>query len=167
MRSILSALLFTFLMLGSALAREIKVGDISSNYDSNKTKFFLELNDDDSIDAIRFLQTTPSGQINLDETHPAERVIAEGAVIYWNGNYEVVRLRVENFNVKTGGVAKLDYLVNGLTGSRRFVSLMLQKKGNGFELTYGGKPVNKFFVEANRNAFGMIIGIKGIYPTFE
>jgi hypothetical protein len=166
MRSLFSVLVLAFLLLGSAFAKEVKVGDISSDYDSNKTKFFLEINDNGSIDAVRFLMTAPNGGVVQDDTHPAERVIAEGAVIYWNGNYEVVRLRVKDFSVDKGGIAVLDYLVNGLTGARRVVTLNLTKNAAGaFELSYNGKTVNKFAIQANRNAFGIVVGIRGIYPS--
>lgn len=165
MRSLLVSFLFILLTCATVFAVEVKIGDISSDYDDNKTKFFLELKDDGSIDSVRFLQTAPNGQINQDNTFTYEQVVDGGVVIYWNGSYEVVRLEVKDFSPITGGTAILNYLYNGLTGSRRYISLNLGKGPQGFYLAYYGNLVNTFFIHANRSPLGVILGIRSINPS--
>ena len=119
---VLSVLAFSSMSQGKVF----KVAKISSEFNKNITDFYVETDDDNVIDTVRYITTTPNGGINEDVSVPAETVMDEGSVISRHNGYEAVRLEVENFNPKSGGTIKLNYLFNGISGARQIKRLLLK-----------------------------------------
>lgn len=160
--TIMRYLLVLPFMLSLAFAGELKIVTITSDFDRLTTTFFIELKEDNTIDAMRIIRTQASGQVEADDSHPAERVITQGAVLYEQRGYEVVRLKLEKFDAKLGGTIVLDYLYNGVTGSRNRMKLKLEPTASGFELMdFHNKKVSKLYIISNRTPLGAV-GIREI-----
>ncbi len=90
-----------------------------------------------------------------------------GVVIYEQRNRDVIKLQVENFNLTSGGVTKLDYLYSGVSNTRRVLRLMIVKDGDSFYLAdKSGKKINRLFVKVNRAPVLGIVGVKEILSSY-
>ena len=87
---------------------------------------------------------------------------AAGVVLYKVDNLDVVKLRSPNFSTHQGGEIILDYLVNGVTGSRALKKLDISRNGDVWSLNEAGKKIKKLHFVSNKKAFIGTIGIKEI-----
>jgi hypothetical protein len=159
--------LFLTILTSGLEARVFRLAVITSEFDNDKTNYFLETDETNTIVSMRYVTIQPNGGIYEDVTLPAERVMEEGAVLVERNGLEAVRLEVENFNLKTGGVIKLNYLYNGVIGTRHVKKLLLTEMNGDFVLhTTDIERVNRLFLEANRNRILGIIGIKSVKSSF-
>jgi hypothetical protein len=149
-------------------AKSLKLAVITSEFDKNVTEYYLETNDKNEIDSMRYLTILPNGGIFEDVTLPAEDVIHGGIVIVERNGYDAVRLEVENFSLKTGGVIRLNYLFSGITGARHIKRIKLVLKDDAFILTdLDNNHINRMFVKVNWNRFFGVIGVKEIQTSLE
>ncbi len=154
--------LFSFPAL-AAHVEETAIVTITSDTNRDTTVFYLVTNPDGTIDGMRFVTTDQRGRVETDETAPVERVIQEGVVLFRQGNYEAVRLKVENFTAADGGVVKIDYLYSGVTNTRRFVRYHLRKTPMGFTfVTADGTVIKTLRVLGNWNPVLGLVGIREI-----
>ena len=161
-------LLFLTILSSGLEAKVFRLAVITSEFDDNKTDYFLETDETNTIVNMRYITVHPNGGIYKDVTLPAERVMTDGAVLVEINGLEAVRLQVENFNLKIGGTIKLNYLYNGVTGNRHVKKLLLKKDEGNFTLQdMDQRPVNRLFLEANRSRYFGIIGIKSVLSSFE
>ena len=162
----LCAILFSI----AALADERKVAIITSDIDKDIYHFYLITNDEDHVDSLRYQMTTPSGQIIEDNTFPAETVIQDGIVLVRRNGLEAVRLEVgRDFKVENGGTVILDYLYNGVNGTRRKHNIRLQRLNGRLELTENTTTtiINRMFVYGNWNRLLGLIGVREIKTSFQ
>lgn len=153
-------------MTMSVYAKTIKMASITSEFDNNKREYFLELDDQNHIHSLRYITTMPNGAIIEDGNMTPEEVVEDGVVVFEHKGYKAVILEAENFNVKTGGIVKINYLVSGITGARQQKNFQLKMVNNSFALFDQGKPVNKLFFELNRARVVGVIGVKNIQASF-
>lgn len=151
-----------------AQAKEYKLAIITSEFDKNVTDFFVVTDEANTIESVRYKTILPNGGIKEDNNIPAHIVLEDGAVIEERDGYEAVRLELENFSLKTGGTVKLDFLYNGITGSRSFKKLLLKFEKSKFILTdLQGNFVNRIFLKANRNRVVGTVGVREIQTSAE
>lgn len=157
--------MFALLLLSaSSFAAEKLMANIKSDVDGISYQFFIGTNENNEIDFLRVKWFDEKGKVIRDDHHMAERVIDEGVVLIEQKGREAVRLEVEKFSVKTGGIVIMNYLFNGVTGSRKFYRLKL-KDLKLFEEA-NSKEVNSFFVFGNKVPVFGLVGIKDITGTF-
>ena len=156
------ALLFSI----QVMAAEIKLAQITSQFDQDTAHYYVEVNEKGEIESMRYITILPSGAVFNDVSLTVESVMAEGAVIVVRDGHEAVRLELENFNPKTGGTVKLNYLFNGATGRRHIKRFELSLLNNQFHLFDLEKPINRMFFVANRIRVLGIVGIKEIKSSF-
>ena len=162
-------ILLISLMSFSSLAAELIVARITSDIDRNLTEFFIEVDSASDIHSIRIKSTTPSGQIFEDFSYTAEQVLAGGVVLHVRDGHKAVRLKVEkDFNIKAGGGVLLEYLYNGINGTRYSLPLKLMRNDGSFSLRkVTGEPLNRLFFRANRHRILGIIGVREIILSQE
>jgi hypothetical protein len=83
-------------------------------------------------------------------------------VLYNTEGRDVINLISDNFASHQGGDVKLDYLYNGITGSRGALNLDLARDGDSWVLVSNGKKVNKLHIVKNKKFMVGVIGIKQI-----
>lgn len=158
---------FLFFVSFSLNAKVTKIAVITSEFDQNVTDYFIETDEKNVIVSMRYVTTMPNGGVFEDVSVTAERAMAEGIVVVERNGYEAVRLELENFDLTNGGIVKLNYLFNGMTGTRREKRLILKLNQDEFILfNLNNNPVNKMFLEANRLRVVGIVGVKSILTSF-
>jgi|GEM_PF-1914555 len=165
MRNMFTVLCLMFSL--QSMAAEKLMATITSDVDGNVCKFYLETKEDGTADGVRVFMTDEFGAVVSDDFHLAERVMAEGITIIEQQGREAVRLEVENFSVETGGTIVMNYLYNGITGSRRNTKLKMFRKGADFFLTdLMNAPVNRLYVYGNRIRIVGLVGIRDVVASF-
>jgi hypothetical protein len=157
--------LMTLLLTLSAFGAEQETAIVTINSDTNRdtTVFYLITKPDGSIDGMRFVTTNQRGQVETDETAPVERVMQDGIVLFRQGNYEAVRMKLESFTPENGGAVKIDYLFSGVTNTRRFVRFSLDRTASGYTfMTNDGTVIKTLRVLGNYNPLLGLIGIRAI-----
>lgn len=163
-----SVFLFLFMFIAIQVhAKEVKMAVIMSEFDKNVTTYFLEVDDENTLHSLRYKTVAPNGSIIQDQTVTPEQIMDNGVVVFEHRGYNAVILQVENFNVKTGGIIKINYLYSGVTGERHVRKFNLKLVGGDFLLFDKDTRVNKMFFEVNRNRVLGIIGVKSIHTSFE
>ncbi len=154
--------IMTLGLLTNAFAVETRICLITTDIDAEQTELFIETNDNGDLDTVR-LYTTLDSKVTDDEFYPAETAIAEGIVASERDGRKIVVLRPKNFTPTDGGIISLDYLYNGIKGTRKTFDLKLVKVAGKFVLTAGGTKINHLYFIGNRAAIiGTLIGIKEI-----
>jgi len=120
-----------------------QIGELSLCTDEFDHKIsFFEIKDPESEEVKRL----PASQI-FDEI-----------ILLKIKDYEVIKLRSEDFNLSYGGNFTLDYLYNGLSNKRKQIELELTPS---FEIQFDGEKV--FSMRFIENKFlGQIVGIKKV-----
>jgi hypothetical protein len=165
----MKTLIVSSLLVFSSISHSkvFKVAKITSEFDKNVTDFYVETNEENVIDSIRYVTKNPNGGISEDVSVPAEIVMEEGSVISQHNGYEAVRLEVEDFSFKTGGTIRLNYLFNGISGARHIKRLILKNTEEKSELVDPeGRPVNRMFFHVNRSPIFGVIGVKSIMTSY-
>lgn len=156
-----------FVLSFAAEAKVVKLASITSEFDKDITEYYLELDNNNHIDSIRYVTIMPNGAIFQDITLPAEKVIRDGAVIVERDGYQAVRLEVENFSVVTGGTIKLNYLFNAVTGTRHVKHFNLHSHHNEFKISNSNNQiVNRMFLKANWLRLVGIVGVREIETSY-
>lgn len=144
-------------------AAEFNLASITSNIDTDTTIFYLETNSDGSIDSMRYVTTLESGQISEDMHFTVEDVLDEGVVLEERNGHEIVRLYIEDFQAASGGLVRLNYLVNGATSYRRELRLKLIKLDNQFVLTdMDNNFIDCMYLRGNWIRFFGLVGVRDI-----
>ncbi len=161
MKNFIAAILLLSSFSAAALERELVT--ITSNVNDKTTTFYLEVKEDGAIDSMRFVSRLPNGGISEDVTVSLEEVEADGAVLFRQSGRDIVRLNVSEFDPYKGGNIKLDYLYNGVLGTRRFMRLQLLQGADGLhQLTHNERGVvTHMKLMGNWTAFGLV-GIRQI-----
>lgn len=149
-------------------AEMLKLATITSEADKNVTDFYLITNNENQIDSLRYVTILPNGGIEEDVQVPSDVVMRDGVVIEERSGYDVVRLEVENFNVKTGGTIRMNYLFSALTGARSVKKIKLEKKDEVFGLfDFQNNRINQMYVKANWSRIFGIIGVSDILTSYK
>ncbi len=159
--------LFSWLISCGVFAAEYRLAKIQSNVDKNITEFFYDETAEGGIHSLRFVVTKPGGQVQSDDSFPIETVQAEGITLVMSGR-PVLKVFVEKFIPAEGGGIKLDYLYNGLSGTRRVQRLFIKKSAERFWLfNLEELKVNSFLVKGNYSPLFGLIGIREILYSWK
>lgn len=152
----------TMLMAGFVIltfkAHALALVDITSDQDNIKTVLYLgvDANKDITKFGIRWVEDN-----ELKKKEFIARNSANEIVVKEQGNHEVIKLISDNFSSHNGGNIDVDFLNNGITGSRDSRSLNLVREGDSWALQKNGKKVqNMHFI--SKTVFGKAIGIKDV-----
>lgn len=154
-------------MTSGLFAAEIKMATITSNIDQDVARFFLITDDKGDIDSMRYTITKINGSISEDITHPVERVMQDGVILVERDGFSVLKLFVEKFSPKTGGIVKIDFLYSGVSGTRYYVPYKLTRNETGYDFTsLDNRPVNHLFIQGNWNVLLGLVGIRDISSSY-
>ncbi len=139
---------------GTILAERVLLATITSNYDSRTTELWLGIDDSGNAAEIERLDVE-SRRIKKF----AIPDLAKGIVLKEEGGHQIFILRSADFDPTRGGNLELNYLHNGLTGSRRTSMLALEIDADGWKLLHSGVVFKRIHVLANK-IFGKVVGVK-------
>lgn len=158
--------LLTLLLLVSlnALALDHHMMTITNDNDDEILKFVVET-DEQNTELQAMIKKIYDGSMSYQgrDIYEAQSVLSTGAVLTEMDGKKVVILKVSsNFNLKTGGIVTLNYLYNGITGSRKNYQFTMSRSGDTWKVTKGGRRVDKLHFVTNKKPIIGTIGIKEI-----
>jgi hypothetical protein len=154
--------LFLVLVLTSnfVLAEEIRILKITNQEDKKISNFSVEV--DEHLDIITFSKTSFLKDKQVEKVvFPGELSYA-GEVLEVRKGRDVVILRGLNVDTQNGGAIEIDFLYNGITGSRGKMALELDRTSDSWQLTKEGKIVTHLHLITNSKPFVGSVGIKRI-----
>lgn len=156
----LTALLFAMTLSVSSWAASHEVLQVTNDKDSRIVTLMVETNGAGEFENLRQL-TTQSGA-TISDYKISEAKGKSGASLFTEGKIEVIRIKIsDRFEPVYGGPVKLDYLVNGIKGSRQSVDLEAAREGSKWVIKFKGSVVKRGHVISNR-LLGKVIGVSQI-----
>lgn len=165
MKFLIISLLSLVLSL-NAFAEESKICVITSDIDSEQTDMLIDVDSTGELDTIRLYKTMDKRVVS-DESHPLERVMDEGIVASARQGKDIVILKTKNFDPDDGGIVVMDFLVNGVTGTRKnFQIKMVKQNGKFIVTTMEGARINRLVFIGNR-ILSKVVGVKEIRASLK
>lgn len=146
----------------SALAKSEEILVIKNDIDTNIVVISLISNDSGVLTQMRKVQTSAAKKVMADEKFSLSDLKKGATVLVRKGN-DVVKIKFSSsFDPIYGGTFEMDYLYNGIKGTRKELELDLRKSGQSWEVTKNNKAVKALNVIAKRAAIVGPIGIEEI-----
>ncbi len=153
----------------------IFIATFSVNSMAALTKLVTATNEEDSDDIVISLITDAqsditglnlkviarSGSVRTNKNFDADEV-HEGFDLMEKEGRKIVRLLSTNFSGHQGGEVKLDYLYNGITGTRGELLLDLSRNGDKWRLSHKGAKTSKLHFVSNKKMLVGTIGVKKV-----
>lgn len=156
----LLSIAFALTLTLSAWAGSHEVLRVTTDQDSRLVSLIVETNEQGDFVALR--QITSLQNAVTSNYAVSEDQGRKGFVLCKEGSYDVIRLKIlDRFEPVYGGPVKLDYLVNGIKGSRASVELEAAREGNRWVIKHKGSVVKKAMVVSNK-ILGKVIGVSQI-----
>lgn len=160
MKKSLSLIMFLsiFVFAESVSAKDFRIVRATVQDESRVLDLVLELDSRSDIKAMR-IDEKDKGKL-IDSGHYPVSGPTEFVLLKESGR-EVIKLRSSNFASHQGGDVVLDYLYNGITGSRGTLELDLSRNGDTWELSSNGKKIKSLHFVKNKKMW-QVVGIKYI-----
>ncbi|MFY7991951.1 MAG: hypothetical protein ACOVP4_01555, partial [Bacteriovoracaceae bacterium] len=135
---------------------------IKNDIDTNIVVISLISDDSGKLIQMRKVQTSALKKVLADEKFTLSDLKTGATVLVRKGN-DVVKIKFSaGFDPIYGGTFEMDYLYNGIKGTRKQIDLDLRKSGQSWEVTKNNKKVMSLNVIAKRAAIVGPIGIEEI-----
>ncbi len=160
MKNIMTLVLLAVALIASPSLRAQEgrtlMATISSNYDSRVSQLWLL---QDQYGQATGLQKV---EINTREVKTfSVRDLPAGITLKEKDGYRVFVLRSTEFDPGRGGRMYLDYLKNGVTGSRDETEIEAQVGHQGWQLLHEGRAFKRMYVIAKK-VLGKVVGVKEV-----
>jgi hypothetical protein len=149
------------LLTSQAFAGIQKIAYITNDEDTDIINLELVTDNNEDITHLKIVYKHSNNQVYDSETYVAEKA-ADGVVLHEVDGRKVVTLESPNFSGHQGGLIKLDFLSNGITGARGLKKFDLSRNGDTWSLSDFTKKVKKLHFVSNKKALIGTIGIKRI-----
>ncbi len=158
-------IIFSFLLLLASISAFAKSDDvmiIKNDIDSNVVTISIESDAAGKFLGMRKIQRTSAKALMTDENFTLSE-LKKGAVVLVKKGKEIMKIKFSsNFDSVYGGAFDMDYLHNGIKGSRKQLQLDLGKNGAKWEVSVKGKAAKNLNVIAKKAAVVGTIGIEEI-----
>lgn len=152
---------FLMITVANANAGIQKVASITNEEDKGIIGLELITDENKDITHLKLIFKNEKNEVDDIDKYTAEKA-ANGIVLYKVDGRDVVKLKSENFSSHQGGEIELDYLYNGITGSRGTKLLDLSRDGDQWSLSDKSKKVSKLHFVSNKKVLVGTIGVKQI-----
>lgn len=156
MRKLLSIGLFALLFAGTVSAKDFKLFLVTNDMDNDSYEFILKADSNDVANGLK-MKDRKKGDI----TNFAMGNLRSGVVLRKEGSHKVIIVKSNDFEFDRGGHLKVDYLYNGITGSRKSLDLKVDYNGSTWTVYSRGSKVNRLHFKGKK-VFGKIVGIKEV-----
>ncbi|MDC1174337.1 hypothetical protein OAT67_03005, partial [Bacteriovoracaceae bacterium] len=151
-----SLLLGIQLMMTQAYAAQTKIFAVTNDDDHKNYDLYLETDDTEKVTGLKMydksLKQWESFNINGLE---------DGAVLKKSGDHKVIVLKSNDFEKDRGGNFKVDYLSNGITGSRKDMEITVDFDGHKWAAFHEGVKINLLDFKVKK-VFRITVGIKKV-----
>jgi hypothetical protein len=153
------ALVATFSV--NSFAALTKLVSATNEEDTNSMVISLITDSSSDVTGINVKLISKSGSVKIDKNHNTEDVYSGFTLMEKEGR-KIVRLESNNFSGHQGGAVIIDYLYNGITGSRAALILDLSRDGDKWNLTYKGSKTRKLHFVSHKKMLIGTIGVKRV-----
>lgn len=150
-----------FFLVSFANAGVQKLAVITNQEDQSTIDLQIITDDNEDVTHLRLKFKDEDGKVTETDKYTADTAAA-GIVLYKVDKRDVVKLKSDNFSPYNGGEIELNFLYNGITGSRGIKKLDLSRDGDKWQLEDEHKKVKKLHFVSNKKALIGTIGIKRI-----
>ncbi|MCR9205436.1 MAG: hypothetical protein NXH75_12710, partial [Halobacteriovoraceae bacterium] len=131
--------LFTLqLGLGHAHAKDIKVLSVREVGVSTVWDLYMTVDDEMKATGLRLFDNDDKSWKNFDTSN-----LVKGVVLKKQSGYDVIVLKSNDFEKDRGGHFSVNYLSNGLTGSRKDFPIKIDFDGTNWEVFHAGTSISK------------------------
>lgn len=147
-------------LIGTAFAEEIAILTVLNDEDSAITTIYVDVDEDNEIQAFR-KEEVMNNDVLTSESYGSELGYA-GVVLFRKKGRDVVVLKSLNADAVNGGALEIDYLYNGITGSRKLYRLELDRTSDSWQVIRQGRIVETLHFRSHKKPFVGTVGIKRI-----
>lgn len=155
---ILITLLWTLLTSQAIAQNTMKEKILTLTNLDERTQFALHIDKDEEQRATGLALYDPNDK---SWTEYDVSKLKRGIPVKKEGSHEVIVLKSDDFESDRGGHFKVDYLKNGITGSRGALALKFDFDGHKWRIYYRGSQVSALHFKLNK-VFGKAVGIKQV-----
>ena len=137
---------------------------VTNEEDTDLRKLYLVLDERSDVESIQMKTFTSKGKKINDQLFSPDKA-ESGIVIYEKKDRDIVKLISTNFAAHQGGNVDLNFLYNGITGSRKDFEFDLKRDGDEWGVFVDGKKVKGLHFVSNKKAFVGIVGVKEVKIT--
>lgn len=137
-------------------SKEYRLLTISSDIESKITQLSAVFDEHDVAQKLKLLNMQ-SGEIQSFEISELNK----GIILEEREGRKIAILKSKDFTPDRGGFLLIDYLHNGISGSRRSLEIEDRRTADGPEIAFLGVSVSRAHIIGNQ-LFGKVIGIKEI-----
>ena len=156
MKNVFKGVVFAILLTQMALAKDVLIASASSDVDNIVAQLWIVTEADGSAKQLKI--TTNDG--DAPSVYNAS-LIKKGVVIKKVDKYDVVVIKSDDFEVDRGGHFKMEFLSNGITGSKNHKELAIEFDGASWKLYHEGELATRFIFKG-RKIFGKLVGISNV-----
>lgn len=151
-------LLILALQLGMNLAnaKDIKVLSVTQVGKSTVWDLYISTGEDLIAEGLKMYDNDDKTWKSFDTSN-----LSKGVVLKKEGNHDVIILKSQDFEHDRGGHFKVDYLSNGIVGSRKDFPIKIDFDGSQWQVFHNGEAINRLDFHL-RTLLGETIGIKKV-----
>jgi hypothetical protein len=153
--------LFSMIFSLTANAKTVKLVKITNQEDKKTQVFSLSLDDKSDVKSFFYKTYNGEGKELSKKTFSADKADKK-MVLYRSSGKDVVTIDAYKVSTGNGGFMQVDFLYNGITGSRKSIELELRRDADDWTLRKNGKKINKMHFISNKKAIIGTIGIESI-----
>lgn len=144
------------LLTQAVMAKDILISTVTSDVDSYTTYLWIVTNNDGTAQALKMTSNDGASPAMFGPSK-----VKTGMVLKKVDSYDVVVLKSDDFETDRGGHLDMEYLSNGITGSREKKELTIEFNGTSWKLYHRGEAVNRFHF-TGKKILGKLVGIKRV-----
>ena len=142
-------------------ANEINLVKITSDADKVPSYMYIVLDKQGDISDFGKKDLNPHGKI-ISRVSFSTIEVLDGVVLKKQQGRNILIMRGHNMDSVYGGGLELDFLFNGITGSRKSFDLELVKQSHNWSLQVSGETIRHLHFKVHRKRFVGVVGIRRV-----
>ena len=143
-----------------AYGKEIKILNIINDEDKAVTSVLINVGEDNAIQGFRKLEVL--NHSILSNEYFDGSLDYSGVTLLRKKGRDIVILKSLNADAINGGALEIDFLYNGITGTRKQFLIEMDRTSDSWQVTRNGKIIEKLHFISNKKPFVGTVGIKRI-----
>lgn len=144
------------IMMGKVNAKDLKILTVTNNDDGVTYDLFIDANEEMKAKGLKMYDRSEKDWTNFEISN-----LSNGAILKEEGSYKVILLKSNDFEPDRGGHFKVDYLYNGITGSRKEMPVSIDFDGHAWKVFHNGSEIKLLDFQVKK-FLGKTIGIEKV-----
>ena len=152
---------FMLTLVNPIFANEINLVKITSDTDRIPSFMYVVLDKNHDISEFGKKDLDKNGDVAKRQIFSTE-LDYEGVVLKRQNGRNILIMRGHNVGPNYGGILELDFLYNGVTGSRKHFDISLTRDGQDWLVTVDGKAIHHLHFRVHRKRILGVVGIRDV-----